>query len=138
MQANRRKVLLAAVAMTLAGPDARAASILSAENAHQRAMAGDILLLDIRTPQEWAETGSGQGAHRLDMRRDDFMTALDKLLEGNRNKPVALICAGGVRSSSLSRVLREAGYTNIIDVPEGMLGSYAGPGWLARGLPLAR
>ncbi len=133
---NRRTVLLAAVAMTLAGPDARAATILSAEKAHQRAMAGDIILLDIRTPQEWAETGSGRGAHRLDMRRDDFMTALDKLLEGNRNKPVALICASGVRSSRLTRELREAGYTNIIDVPEGMLGSYAGPGWLARGLPL--
>ena len=32
--------------------------------------------------------------------------------------------------------LREAGFTNIIDVPEGMLGSGAGPGWLKSGLPL--
>jgi rhodanese-related sulfurtransferase len=43
-----------------------------------------------------------------------------------------------VRSSRLSRTLRDAGYSNVIDVPEGMLGSYAGPGWLERGLPLSK
>lgn len=32
--------------------------------------------------------------------------------------------------------LRAAGFTQIIDVPEGMLGSGAGPGWLKRGLPV--
>jgi len=41
-----------------------------------------------------------------------------------------------VRSARVSNQLIAAGFTYIIDVPEGMLGSAAGPGWLERGLPL--
>ena len=36
----------------------------------------------------------------------------------------------------MARRLSEAGFTQIIDVPEGMLGSAAGPGWLALDLPV--
>ncbi|MEM6482663.1 MAG: rhodanese-like domain-containing protein, partial [Pseudomonadota bacterium] len=32
--------------------------------------------------------------------------------------------------------LRDAGYQKVIDVPEGMLGSFSGPGWLKTGLPV--
>lgn len=104
--------------------------------AHKYAISGELTLLDIRRPDEWAATGSGKGAHRLDMRRDDFVSALDSLLEGDRTKPIAVICAGGVRSNLTSQRLKNAGFTNVIDVPEGMLGSSTGPGWLKRGLPL--
>ncbi|MCX8952452.1 rhodanese-like domain-containing protein, partial [Ruegeria sp. NA] len=38
----------------------------------------------------------------------------------------------------LSNRLIEAGFTNIIDVPEGMLGSAAGPGWVRTGLPVRK
>jgi hypothetical protein len=38
----------------------------------------------------------------------------------------------------MSARLAEAGFTGIVDVPEGMLGSSAGPGWLARDLPVVR
>lgn len=106
--------------------------------AHQLAVSGEITLLDIRRPDEWAKTGSGEGAHRLDMRQNDFVEILDGLLAGDRSKPVALICARGVRSNRMSDKLSKAGFTNIIDVPEGMLGSKAGPGWLKRELPAAK
>lgn len=137
---NRRVFLMvfSLVLVTSSFNVALAGGVLSATEAQRQAQAGKILLLDIRTPEEWAATGSGVGAKRLDMRRDDFVAALDKLLGGDRSKPVALICARGVRSSRLSRTLREGGYSNIIDVPEGMMGSYAGPGWLERGLPIVK
>jgi rhodanese-related sulfurtransferase len=140
MQTNRRRFILGTVAFALvaAALPSQAKEILTAAEAFAKAATGDIILIDIRTPEEWAKTGSGAGAKRLDMRRNDFAAALDELLSGDKSKPVALICARGARSSRLSRTLREAGYTNIIDVPEGMLGSYAGPGWLARGLPLVQ
>ncbi len=109
---------------------------LSAPEAHAAALAGDITLIDIRRPDEWSATGSGEGAHRLDLRRADFVDELVTLTGGNRDAPIALICARGVRSSRLANRLTEAGFTQIIDVPEGMLGSAAGPGWLARGLPV--
>jgi len=36
----------------------------------------------------------------------------------------------------MQRVLTEAGFTQVYNVKEGMAGSAAGPGWIARGLPL--
>ncbi|MEM9852574.1 MAG: rhodanese-like domain-containing protein [Pseudomonadota bacterium] len=139
--------LLAAVAMSAPGrslfysaitQDVAAAQQIDALTAHARAAAGEILLIDVRRPDEWAATGSGEGAARLDMRRDDFIAALVRLAEGDRTRSIAIICARGVRSARMTNRLTQAGFTRIIDVPEGMLGSAAGPGWIKRGLPLDR
>lgn len=127
-----RALFYAAVAETPPG------ATLSAEEAHRQAGTGEILLIDIRRPEEWAATGSAEGAVRLDMRRDDFIAALESLAQGDRDRPIALICARGVRSARLANRLAAAGFTRIIDVPEGMMGSLSGPGWLARGLPVDR
>ncbi|MFV2035652.1 MAG: rhodanese-like domain-containing protein [Halocynthiibacter sp.] len=99
---------------------------------------GEIILIDIRRPDEWEGTGIGKGALPLDMRRDDFIDALDAIMEGKRDSPVALICAAGVRSNRMSQRLADAGFERVIDIPEGMLGSRAGPGWIERGLPLVQ
>ncbi len=109
---------------------------LTVTDAHEQALSGDVLLVDIRTPKEWQATGIGQGAYPLDMRREDFSQALTQLVAGDLNRPVALICARGVRSARLSNRLTKAGFARIIDVPEGMLGSAAGPGWVRAGLPV--
>lgn len=112
--------------------------IISAPEAHERAVAGEITLVDIRRPDEWARTGSGEGAHRIDLRVEDFAAQVQAAAGGDLDAPIALICARGVRSARVSNRLMEAGFTNIIDVPEGMLGSAAGPGWLERGLPVVK
>lgn len=106
--------------------------------AYELAEAGEIILLDIRRPDEWEATGSPASGHRLDMRREDFTEQILVLTAGALNARVALICARGVRSSRLANQLTAAGFTNIIDVPEGMLGSIAGPGWVRAGLPVTR
>ena len=111
---------------------------LDPEQALQQIRSGEVVLIDIRRPDEWARTGTAEGAHRLDMRRDDFIAALDQIIEGERDRAIALICARGVRSDHMSARLTAAGFTDIIDIPEGMLGSSAGPGWLARGLPVEK
>ncbi len=113
-----------------------AGQALSVAEAHKSATGGQIFLIDIRRPDEWQSTGVGEGAYPIDMRRKDFVDALDQVTGGDKSAPVALICARGVRSARMSNLLTEAGYTNIIDVPEGMLGSSAGPGWLNTGLPV--
>lgn len=95
--------------------------------------AGDITLIDIRRPDEWTRTGLAPDALPIDMRRDDFIGAVSEVASGG---PIALICARGVRSRRMAAELRAAGIGPIIDVPEGMLGSSAGPGWVRRGLPV--
>lgn len=109
---------------------------LDVTQAHARARDGDILLVDIRRPDEWAQTGVAAGALPLDMRRPDFLSVLAAERAQRGDPPVALICARGVRSRRLSAALAEAGITPVIDVPEGMLGSFAGPGWVKTGLPV--
>jgi rhodanese-related sulfurtransferase len=142
---NRRRLLLAAAAAALAGGAAFllpgrgsfAGPTLSAPEAMARATAGTLTLIDIRRPDEWADTGIPAPAKPLDMRSPDFEAKLAELA-GGREAPVALICARGVRSMRMAARLQAAGFTNVIDVPEGMLGSSAGPGWQARGLPVVR
>ena len=55
---------------------------------------------------------------------------------GDRNAPIGLICRTGNRTTQMQRVLQEAGFTQVYNIKEGMVGSGAGPGWIARGLPL--
>ncbi|SLN25023.1 molybdopterin biosynthesis protein MoeB [Roseovarius albus] len=109
---------------------------MDADKAYELAKAGEITLVDIRRPDEWAATGIPAGAKPLDMRREDFIAELSKITANARDKPVVLICAGGVRSGRMRTNLTEAGLTNIQDIPEGIGGSASGPGWLARGLPV--
>ena len=113
------------------------AQTLSPEEAFAAAAAGDVLLVDIRRPDEWQATGVPQHAVPLDLREDGF---LQRLIDARTSdtQPVALICARGVRSARLTVRLADAGIGPIIDIPEGMLGSFAGPGWLRRGLPVVR
>ncbi len=112
--------------------------IIDAQAAFKKAEAGELLLLDIRSPQEWKETGTGTGAKKVSMHQPGFLAKLDALTGNDKSKPVALICATGGRSNWLQGELVKRGYTNIIDVSEGMLGSSTGPGWLKRGLPVVR
>jgi rhodanese-related sulfurtransferase len=114
----------------------RAGAIVDAQEAFRLAQAGEIVLVDIRRPDEWERTGRPAGSFALDMRRDDFEDALAEIVGGDRSAPIALICARGVRSARMANRLIAAGFENVEDVPEGMLGSSAGPGWLSRGLPL--
>lgn len=109
---------------------------MSASQAHAAALAGEIALIDIRRPDEWARTGIPVPAHPIDMRRSDFVAALQAIAGPDRTVAVGVICARGVRSARLTKALADAGFTRIIDIPEGMLGSTAGPGWLANGLPV--
>ena len=140
---TRRAFLLFGIAAVAGGAIAYpliyptyAGGVLDAKTAHQRQIAGDLILIDIRRPDEWAATGTAEGAHRLDLRRDDFIAALDQIAGQDRSRPIALICARGIRSARLANLLVENGFTNILNIPEGMNGSAEGPGWVKRGLPL--
>lgn len=110
--------------------------LLSVTDAQQQAEAGKIYLIDIRRPDEWERTGIAVAAMPVDMRRDDFEDVLRDIFAKSGERPVALISARGVRSDRMNARLKDAGFMQILDVPEGMLGSGAGPGYIEQGLPL--
>ena len=128
--------ILAIVMLVAAVLPARALDLMSSEEAREAALAGEILLIDIRTPEEWKESGVADVAHTMDMRDKDFILNLLKLQQANPGKPLAMICRTGGRSGFVTKALTERGMTGLIDVAEGMHGSDAGPGWLKRSLPV--
>lgn len=131
--------LLACLALLPAGP-ALAVTDLPAPEAYSAVEAGQLTLVDIRTPPEWRETGVAKGVKRLDMLHPGgapgFVADLLKQVGGDRNAPIALICRTGNRTTQVARYLEAQGFTRIFNVREGMAGSAAGPGWLRRGLPV--
>ncbi|HFQ15743.1 MAG TPA: rhodanese-like domain-containing protein [Rhodobacteraceae bacterium] len=124
--------------MDMYSPNAATAKQISAPDAMTMAAVDEIVLVDIRTPGEWARSGLPQGALALSMQRQDFPQALLEALGGDMSKPVALICATGSRSAMLQRYLLAQGFSHVLDVSEGMMGNFSAPGWLRRGLPTVR
>lgn len=109
---------------------------LSPRETHQGVASGTLLLVDIRRPDEWADTGVAQGAVKLDMTSSAFEARLAALRAENPAKPIALICRTGRRSKALQQQLTERGWQGLIHVRAGMLGDGQEPGWLAEKLPV--
>lgn len=140
---KRLFVLFALCLVLWPDPAARAAGeVLSASEAAKKMGAGEITLIDVRSPEEWRHGGIAAGAKRVTIHdpagAEGFLRAMLRAVDGNRAKPGALICARGNRSSRAYRFLVDHGFQNLFNVKEGMLGNGAAPGWIARGLPVER
>lgn len=130
--------LLAALllpALMLAAP-ASAGDSIAAPEALTLVQARAVLLVDVRTPVEWSDTGIPVGAATVSWGQPDFIRGILALTQGDRHAPLLLICRTGNRSGRALATLRENGFTQVSHVAEGMAGGNAGPGWLARGLPV--
>ena len=111
-------------------------STMSAREAYEAARNGDIILIDIRTPGEWAKTGVPEGAKAISASDPNFLARLNEFTGGDQKKKIAVICATGGRSGQVSQALRQYGWENVIDVSEGVMGNMSAPGWARSGLPL--
>jgi rhodanese-related sulfurtransferase len=126
------------------GSGVRAAeNIISAPDARAAALAGSVIIIDVRSPREWRQTGVPSGARTVTIHNRNgikaFIAQMAKAVGGDKSKPIALICAAGARSARALKILTAAGFTKIQNVSEGMLGRPdAGPGWLKRGLPVTQ
>ncbi len=80
---------------------------------------GDVQLVDVRTPGEYAK-GAIEGAVNMNYHDRDFVEqAAGKL---DKRKPVLLYCAGGVRSAKAAKILEKQGFTEIYDLKSGYSG----------------
>ncbi|MBX7059976.1 MAG: rhodanese-like domain-containing protein [Leptospirales bacterium] len=76
-----------------------------------------VVLIDVRTPQEYA-AGHLHGARLMDYYESNFRS---RLLALNRSQPVAVYCHSGVRSAAAARVLSEAGFQRVLNLRGGIL-----------------
>ena len=128
---------LAAAALLLAalGLQRGEEGVLSAAEASARVAAGELLIVDVRTPAEWRQTGIPRGAARADIRDSDFLAQVRRIVGGDRSRAIAVICASGNRSARARQALAAAGFDEVYDIKEGMVGGAHGRGWLAGGQP---
>ncbi len=125
-------ILMLAISISLS----LAAETLSAPEALKRAEAGQLVLVDIRQPDEWKQSGIASLAVPLSMQDRGFLDGLSKIRSDNPGKEIAIICATGGRSAYLQRELEKRGLGSVIDVSEGMFGNGREAGWIKRGLPM--
>ncbi|MFK7963949.1 MAG: rhodanese-like domain-containing protein [Burkholderiaceae bacterium] len=103
--------------------------------ARQQSAAGEMVLIDIRRPEEWQESGVPDTAIALDMTAKDFLPRLQEVIEQNPDKRLGLICAVGSRSRYLADWLNRQGVKNVVNVSAGVHGRN---GWLANKLPVRK
>jgi len=77
------------------------------------------LLIDVRTPDEYAE-GHLEGSTNLDFLEMDFVDHINEL---DTLKIVMVYCRSGGRSKSAAKILRTAGFSKVYDL-EGGIGSW--------------
>ena len=134
------KIWLIALSLWLL-PMSADAEVLTPQEAQTRLSSGEIMIIDVRLPMEWAKTGLPEGALGISLQdqtlglRQGFVEDVLQALDGDRDRPVALICASGQRSAFAQKLLADNGFTAVHDIGEGVTGGERGPGWLQRRLP---
>jgi hydroxyacylglutathione hydrolase len=73
------------------------------------------VVVDVREPVEWEEMGYIEGALLIPL--GEIATRPPDL---PRNRPLAIVCEQGIRSSTAASVLLRVGFTAVANVPEGM------------------
>ena len=104
---------------------------LTPAEAAEKVKSGEAILIDVREPAEWTETGVVATAHLLplsDLRGD--RVAWEAFLKENVGRELILYCRSGNRSGQAAQVLAEEGY----------LTANAGgfPEWVAAAQPLRK
>jgi hydroxyacylglutathione hydrolase len=74
----------------------------------------DVEVVDVREPAEWTE-GHIQGARHVPM-----LEAVRRRDELAPERPKAVVCAGGLRSSAVISALKRQGLSNFYNVAGGM------------------
>jgi len=127
--------------LLIAALPAMAGDVISSKDALARVESGTVTLIDVRSVEEWRQSGVPKGAKAISIHDPGGMTAfvakVTAAVNGRKDRPVALICARGVRSTRAEWALGKAGFTQILNVREGTLGNWIdGPGWFAQKLPI--
>lgn len=134
---TRRTLLLAAPALALlagcsdnageAGASSNGAT-LDVDGFAARAAAPGTVVLDVRTPQEYAE-GHLEGAQNVDVSAPDFVDTISGL---DHAAPYAVYCRSGSRSAEAMRLMLADGYTDVAHLDGGI------SAWTAAGRPVVR
>lgn len=127
--------ILQVLTLLLVGAAASAEVIsMTPDIAREKALAGEIVLIDIRRPDEWSETGVPDVALLVDMTDPEFIVKINAIRAQSSGIPLAFSCRSGNRSGRVTAELDRIGMRDIIDVVGGFSGSRVDQGWAKHGL----
>ena len=98
---------------------------LSVEEFAQKIAQERVRILDVRTPEEFAE-GYIEGAKNLDFYRADFESEVTSL---SKEATYAVYCRSGKRSGLAAHMMQEAGFLSVSNLVGGMID------WANAGMP---
>lgn len=103
---------------------------ITPQELHRLAQQRPIELVDVRTPEEFAEVRAEYARNLpLDLLVPEELAASRKL---DREEPIYLICHLGGRSGKACEMMIAAGHANVVNVDGGT------EAWVEGGLPVAR
>ncbi len=112
------------------------ANDITAQDAFAGMQNQTLVMIDVRTEGEWAQSGVATGAIPISMLDAQFLDKLAEVQAQNPDKTIAFICASGRRSTIVQTRLSDMGFSDIFSVYGGTTGSSRSPGWIAEGLPV--
>ena len=122
----------------------RYAGAVTPTEAHRLRESGAAVILDVRTPMEYAQVGHVPGTPLIEWPRNGGRVELQAFLEALKERfdpseTLLFLCRSGVRSHYAAELAAHAGYEGAYNVLEGFEGEYgAGTnGWKAAGLPIS-
>jgi len=86
----------------------------------------DVIILDVRTPEEFA-SGHIEGALNIDFNGGDFANEITRL---NPSENYAIYCRSGSRSGQAASIMHKAGFHDVSNLNGGVID------WTDAGLPL--
>lgn len=99
---------------------------VSASEFDKEIKANSVQLLDVRTPQEYAE-GHIDGASNINIQSDDFQQRAEKEL--SKDSTILVYCRSGRRSMEAAEMLTKLGY-KVVNLKGGIIE------WKGDGLPV--
>ena len=121
-------VVLSLVSLFSCQPDS-AIKTVGVEEFAQIIQDDAVQLLDVRTPEEYAE-GHIKSFTMIDVKADDFADKVDEMLV--KDQPVAVYCRGGRRSLTAADILVKKGFKTIYNLEAGYTS------WVEAGKPVVK
>ena len=101
---------------------------LSVADFDKKLQEGNAQLVDVRTPEEYAEKHL-KDAVNINFNADDFVDQIAKL---DKTKPVFVYCLSGGRSAKASALISKKGFSQVYNMDGGILA------WTAAGQPVEK
>ena len=126
---GKRITAILAALVGITGCSAQRFTTLSPDDFQSSIADGAVQLVDVRTPEEYAEQHIN-GAINIDVYEDSFIEQCKARLD--KDRPVAVYCRSGKRSANAAGQLRKAGFKCVLNLDGGITA------WLDAAKPVAR